>query len=221
MAKKTYTIRLYRTHDHDLVTFIETHQFNLVRAVYSALTAFSKGEVFVISIPPERIDGNLVLNRVYSRLLTLDTNKDADAIAVMDKLKDGSKNNFLKNLLRLYLCNPMSEQFLKDTGDTDFFYQKFEIFRKGKKEVHAGKLTKIKDKTALPKQIQTTANYTTQNKKKPPTAEKDNTIKNDFVPTQPLGVIEEPDYETAVNDINSIGDQQESDEITDMFSTLV
>lgn len=209
MGKKSYTIRLYRTHDRDLITFIETHQFNIVKAVYCALTAFSKGESFVISIPPEREDGQITLARIYTRLLTLDTEEDAEAIEIMDKLKDGSKNNFLKNLLRLYLCNPMSEQFLNDTADADFFYQKFAIFRAGKQEVHAGKLVVHKEKPASPGGEQ---------KKKPQTVPP---ATAQIKPKKQHTVIDEPDYESVSTVESNAVDDPENDAITEMFSSIL
>lgn len=217
MAKKKYTIRLYRTHDHDLITFVETHQFNIVKAIYSALTAFSNGETFVISIPPMREDGHLNFNRVYTRLLTLDTKQDAAAVQIMDKLKDGSKNNFLKNLLRLYLCNPMSEQFLKDVNDADFFYQRFAIFREGKRQVEAGKLAKTtKRKNTGDQQKKITKKIVSDKENDAPAA-----IEKEIEVVQDNHVIDEPDYETAMNDINNVGNKEENDDITAMFSAIL
>lgn len=161
MAKLRYTIRLYRLHDLDLITFAETHEFNVIRAMYSSLSAFAKGEAFVIEIPPRREQKPPQLNRVYIKALTLDDEKDRAAVAVINTIAPGYRNSFLKNLLRLYLCNPLSEEFFKETkrnrntGDiiyvtpqseieekNDIFTEKFQIFKEGKKMVQAGKLKK-------------------------------------------------------------------------------
>lgn len=134
MKKVRVTIRLYRMHDLDLITFVELHELNLQKAVYCALTSFTKGELFLIKIPPRRESGKeLKLNRVYAFTMLLDVEKDKDAILLLSKINDGKRNNFLKNLLRLYLCNPMSEMFLKDESDVDYFYDKFGIFRTGRR----------------------------------------------------------------------------------------
>lgn len=134
MKKVRVTIRLYRMHDLDLITFVELHELNLQKAVYCALTSFTKGELFLIKIPPRRESGKeLKLNRVYAFTMLLDTEKDKDAILLLSKITDGKRNNFLKNLLRLYLCNPMSEMFLESETDVEYFYDKFAIFRTGRR----------------------------------------------------------------------------------------
>ncbi len=139
MAKKTYIIRLYRIHDLDLITFIETHHFDLAKGVYSALTAFSKGEMFIINIPPKREEKLGDFKRTYARLLSLDTEKDAAAINLMSKIKNGYHNSFLKNILRLYLSYPISERFLNEENDMKDFDKMFDIFRESRRTVNAGK----------------------------------------------------------------------------------
>ena len=151
MAKVRYTMRFYRVHDLDIVTFIETHEFNISHAMYSALSAFSNGEAFVIKIPPRRRADLPQLRRVYSRALILDTEKDAKAISILSLIKPGYRNSFLKNLLRQYLCFPLSEEFLDDQESVSYFDDLFSVFRKDRKVAEAGSLikeTKEKKKSA-------------------------------------------------------------------------
>lgn len=166
MPKTRYTIRLYRMHDLDLITFIETHEFNVVKAIYSSLSAFAKGEVFVIEVPPRRIQKLPPLNRSYTKALILDNETDEDAIKILNQIAPGYRNSFLKQLLRMYLCHPLSEEFfrvVKKAKDSDtvifetpqhevdekseLFYQMFGIFREGKKSVKAGKLRARRSQT--------------------------------------------------------------------------
>lgn len=159
MAKIRYTVRLYRLHDLDLITFLETHEFSVIRGIYSSLSAFAKGELFVIEIPPRREKKLPALNRVYIKALTLDTEKDKEAVEVLSQIAPGYRNSFMKHLLRLYLCNPLSEEFFrtvkheKGTDNVIFetpqaevdeknehFMEMFKIFRDGKKVVPAGKI---------------------------------------------------------------------------------
>lgn len=220
MSKKKYTIRLYRSHDHDLITFMECHQFNIIKAIYSSLTAFSHGDLFIIKIPPKRENGAIDLNRVYTRQLALDTKQDAEAIAVLEKLKNGSKNNFLKNLLRLYLCYPLAESALLDEEDMEWFYEKFAIFRLGKREAAAGKLKKVS------KQEQQTE---PDGQERKPTVEKampEKKVPKKAVPQhKPAAVVEEPDYETAISDIedfqSNIEKNDNDNDVTDMFSAIL
>lgn len=147
MAKVRYTMRFYRVHDLDIVTFIETHEFNISHAMYSALSAFSRGDVFVIRVPPRRKADLPQLRRVYSRALILDTEKDAEAISILSLIKPGYRNSFLKNLLRQYLCFPLSEEFLDDQETVSYFDDLFSVFRKDKRIAEAGSLKKEKDKS--------------------------------------------------------------------------
>lgn len=136
--KKKYFIRLYRAHDLDLITFIQTHRFNLNHAIYVALTSFSNNEVFIIAVPPKRDVVASKLKRVYSYTLVLDVEKDIKAIQVLDKIKNGYKNNFIKNLLRLYLCYPLAEAFLEDEAEMAFFENQFKEFKKNRRLAEAG-----------------------------------------------------------------------------------
>lgn len=139
------TLRLYRMHDLDIITFVETHKLDFRKAMYCALKAFSKGEVFVIDIPPKREEGSeLDLRRVYSLMMYLDTERDKEVIEMLSKIKEGCRNNFMKNLLRLYLCHPMSEVFLNHEEEDAYFAEKFMIFKQGKRITDAGSEVKIR-----------------------------------------------------------------------------
>lgn len=148
MGKIRYTVRLYRLHDMDLITFIFTRKFDVMRAIYSSVTAFAKGEVFVVEVPP-RTDTNLPqLRRVYTKALILDEEKDKKAIEMINRVQPGRRNNFFKNLLRIYLACPFSEDFFEDPSDIDWFEKKIEIFRAGRKVVKAGKVRGEEGKVA-------------------------------------------------------------------------
>lgn len=126
-VKERYTVRLYRLHDLDLITFAVAHQFNIMGAIYAALSAFAKGKTFSFKIPPRRTEKLPQLRRVYIKVLTLDTEKDKDAIGILSNIVPGCRNSFLKNLLRLYLCTPLSEEYFKevkkDRGSGEVLYQ--------------------------------------------------------------------------------------------------
>lgn len=142
MSKIRYTIRLYRLHDLDLITFIMTHEFDIMHAIYSSVTAFAKGEAFLISIPPITKSEMPQLRRVYTKTLILDTEKDTLTISMLDRITPGKRNNFFKNLLRLYLMYPFSECFFNNPEDLQYFEEKLKVFRTGQREVRAGKLKK-------------------------------------------------------------------------------
>ena len=143
MAKIRYTVRLYRLHDLDLITFVLTHEFDIMHAIYSAVTAFCKGEAFVIKIPPLRHQELPQLRRIYTKALVLDDKQDKAVIEMINKIKPGKRNNFFKNLLRLYLMYPFSEEFFESKDDTPYFEDKLKAFRSDQREVCAGKTRKV------------------------------------------------------------------------------
>lgn len=136
MAIKKYHIRLYKIHDLDLITFIEERQFILCKAVYACLKAFCNGKVFVISQPPKQTSGR-GYKRVYQQILKLDTETDQDEIQLLDAIAPGYRNNFLKNLLRLYLACPATELFFRQ--DPGPWMDKFEVFRDGRRQAAVGR----------------------------------------------------------------------------------
>lgn len=138
MAKKRYTIRFYTMHDLDLITFALTHDFDITKAIYSSVTAFARGEAFIISVPPPVRDNMPEKRRVFVKALVLDSDKDHEAIEMIDRITPGRRNNFFKNLLRLFLMYPFSEYFFDDPADLEFFESKLAAFRNGR-EAQAGK----------------------------------------------------------------------------------
>ena len=213
MGKIRYTIRLYRIHDLDLITFVEQHEFNIAKAIYSSLSAFSKGDHFIIEIPPKRKAQLPDLKRVYRKPIYLDEEKDKAAIELLDKIQKGYRNNFLKNLLRLYLCTPVSVSFLNDENDEAYFYKLFEIFKENKRIAKAGKLhTKLSTELEIDRIARVNSN--------------DNLVKEKSEPSSDFGNEEKSMNETKQinNDENktSTDDYESNDsaDITSMFSGL-
>ena len=170
MSKVRYTIRLYRLHDLDLITFIFTHEFDLMHAVYSAVKAFANNEAFIIKIPPITATELPQLRRVYTKSLILDTEKDKDAIDMIERIIPGRRNNFFKNLLRLYLMYPFSEYFFESKEDLKFFEDKLKVFRTGQREVRAGKAKRQGRNEELSSSASNNRNASTENNEKKETA---------------------------------------------------
>ena len=137
MAKKQYKVRVYRLHDLDIVSWICTREFNLVRAVYSVLKAFCKGETFLIETPPKReVDIPVsTLGRVYQRSLYLDPEEDEEVIELLDSIASGYRNCFMKNLLRQYIVIPVDESFLAAGVDVGNYLHQFDVLKEGKKVI--------------------------------------------------------------------------------------
>lgn len=142
--KRVYQkIRLYKAHDLDLISFLDSHHMDFRKAVYCSLTAFAKGELFVIKIPP-RIPNPGPLRRKYEFNLSLNPETDRAVIDMIDGITNGYKNNFIKNLLRMYLCTPISAEFLKDPSRISLFEEKFRMFKRGRRIADAAKVKRAR-----------------------------------------------------------------------------
>ena len=202
MSKIRYTIRLYRLHDLDLITFIMTHEFDIMHAIYSSVSAFAKGEAFLISIPPINNSEMPQLRRVYTKTLILDTEKDALTISMLNRISPGKRNNFIKNLLRLYLMYPFSESFFKSPEDLQYFEEKLKVFRTGQREVRAGRLKKSRYiKTELSSQNSTVESPAEEIKQANP--DNNQSVIKDAI-TSSTEVMQEPDLSTSGTDDDEI-----------------
>lgn len=202
MSKIRYTIRLYRLHDLDLITFIMTHEFDIMHAIYSSVSAFAKGEAFLISIPPINNSEMQQLRRVYTKTLILDTEKDALTISMLNRISPGKRNNFIKNLLRLYLMYPFSESFFKSPEDLQYFEEKLKVFRTGQREVRAGRLKKSRYiKTELSSQNSTVESPAEEIKQVNP--DNNQSVIKDAI-TSSTEVMQEPDLSTSGTDDDEI-----------------
>ena len=138
MAKKRLKIRLYSPHDLDLIALMLNYEIDLRVALYCAATAFSKHEFYAIDLPRKR-ENALKTKRVYHVDLLLDTEKDEKLLDILEQIMPGYRNNFMKNILRLYLCYPITDSFLIDKEQFPAFQKLFEIFTKERKVIEAGR----------------------------------------------------------------------------------
>lgn len=212
MAKKTFRIKLYYPHDLDLISLMLTHEMNFTKAVYCALTAFCKGEVFALKIPPLR---NTVLpkKRQYNKDLNLYTEKDLDAIELLMKIAPGYRNNFLKNLLRLYIMHPATESFLQYQEEMPLFDDYFSIFRNGKKVADAATL-KNKSKLSNKKKKTEYLKSTKQD------SEKQSRIPHETIPKEigkNIQLIPNNTDEIITDTVTT----EESENLTDLFAALL
>lgn len=148
MAKIQYTVRFYRAHDMDIIFLALTRDFDVMRAIYSAATAFSHGQAFVIEIPPPETDSLPQMKYSYRHMLCLDRDKDSDLISLLERVRPGYRNSFLKNLLRLYLACPFNEHFFLSPGDMAVFEDRMQGIRQGRRTAKAGAKGKGGVKTA-------------------------------------------------------------------------
>lgn len=154
-------MRFYRMHDMDLLS-LEQRGISLTQAVYKALDAFIKGESLKFELPPK--DESKTFNKKrYYKILILDKTVDEDKIKFLEGFGKGGRNNFLKNLLRMYICRPYSEEFVKEDEFINELDEKSKIFiservideiKEWKKRTHKRK-NKLKDENIKDKDTKT------------------------------------------------------------------
>lgn len=109
--KKLFKIRFYKAHDLDLIKFIESRCLDTNKAFYCVLKSYCKNEVFGIKLPKLSGIEERRYKSVYQRNLVLYEGKDDDIIELLTSIRPGYRNNFMKNLLRQYLCVPIVEDY--------------------------------------------------------------------------------------------------------------
>ena len=216
MSKVRYTMRFYRAHDLDLITFIETHEFNIMHAVYSALNAFVSGEVFVIEIPPRR-QSTVEYQRVYNRALFLDSERDKEAVELLSSVSPGYRNSFLKNLLRLYLCCPFSEEYFISNDGAEKAMEMTSVFRTDRRVAQAGTIRK-KEKRKERKKAGTEF---------PAESEKENKKEKNSVPEKHKAVTIPDSYFSSLEQNDKPEEKEKNDEntgeedINDIFNGIM
>lgn len=141
---KKYAIRFHYAHDIDIISIYENYEFDLTKAIYCSLTAFCNGEIFAIKMPQKREKPFKYPRRILFKRLILDEKRDEKAIKLIERINKGYRNNFLKNLLRLYLSIPLSDQFVDSESDKEVLTEMFMLFRYGRKEVDAASFVDAK-----------------------------------------------------------------------------
>lgn len=125
MDEKCYNVRLYVTHDLDLVS-LYLKGYHLSLAIREAVTALCEGRVFRYRIK-DQADAKRNDRKIISLRVRFDREEDEDVISLLERLPN--KNLFLKNVLRLYLLRPF-ESLETDMDDNTFFESKFQAFKR-------------------------------------------------------------------------------------------
>lgn len=133
--RRGYIVRLYQTHDSDLILYALTHDVDMVVALYVSLSAYVRGQKFTLDSPV--LDRPLPnsLRRSYSLQLRLDEQKDKKLIQVLDSIQAGYRNIFFRTILRLYLNTPINIHQLNDSEDMNIFTRCKDAFQSGTRVV--------------------------------------------------------------------------------------
>ena len=106
-------IRLYHYHDLDLVSLYREGRISVSKAVKYTLNAFAQKRYVGLEVGCKKCEKTA--KPVYMFNIMLDEKKDKDAIDLLNKIEKGFRNNFIKLLLREYLCFTLPECYtMKD-----------------------------------------------------------------------------------------------------------
>lgn len=118
-------IKLYSYHDLDLVSLYKTGRIAFPETTRQVLNSYARKEVY--KVRPLPLNENRaakypqkMYRKFYHYHVDLDNKEDADAIRLMRTITDGYRNNFIKSVLRQYLCGIFTEEYSKE-GDARFF----------------------------------------------------------------------------------------------------
>lgn len=118
-------IKLYSYHDLDLVSLYKTGRIAFPETTRQVLNSYARKEVYKVRLLPLNEDRaakypQKMYRKFYHYHVDLDEVEDADAIRLIKMITEGYRNNFIKSVLRQYLCGVFIEEYSKD-GSANFF----------------------------------------------------------------------------------------------------
>lgn len=115
------TIRLYKTHDLDLIMLTKSSDFKIQKAIYSALCGFVRNNILKIKIPEDFKQGNIPTAQECPNIVQLqifiDEEKDKDVVEWLLKCKGGYRNALIKNIARSFFEVPLFSLYFLEKED--------------------------------------------------------------------------------------------------------
>lgn len=130
-------VKLYSFHDMDLLALYKSGRIVFSETTRQILNSYARKEVYRVKLLPTnhkrlaRYPSD-VFKKYYSYHIELREDRDADAIRLIKSISEGFRNNFIKVLLRQYLCGTFVASYNVD-GDSSFFEEMSSLFQ-GEKE---------------------------------------------------------------------------------------
>ena len=137
-------IRLYHYHDLDLVSLYREGRLSIPKAVKYSLNAFAEKRYVRLETNNKKCEK--IARPVYTFNIILNEKKDKKAIELLDKIDKGFRNNFMKQLLRVYLGFALPECYMTAENLVYFSERENEIFKE-RKTVPAPAVRNVKKKT--------------------------------------------------------------------------
>ena len=147
-------VKLYSYHDMDLVGLYKTGKIVFPETTRQILNSYAKKEVYRVKL----LDTNYKrlarypsdsYRKYYHYHVVLDEEKDADAIDLLNHITPGYRNNFIKVLLRQYLCGALLSAYSVDDS-AKLFREMSDLFQ-GDMEEREIKQTKTEVNQSLKK----------------------------------------------------------------------
>lgn len=144
-------VKLYSYHDMDLVSLYKTGQVSFPETTRQILNSYANKEAYKVRLletNTKRLSRypSDSYRKYYHYHVVLDKNDDRDAVRLLKRITPGYRNNFIKAILRQYLCGAFIADYSID-GDTKFFDEMSRRFQ-GDREERDVKLEKRKKKKA-------------------------------------------------------------------------
>lgn len=139
MSKKVRVeIKLYTYHDMDLVALYKTGQIVFPETTRQVLNSYANKEVYrVIPLPPNEKKvlkySNDAYKKFYHYYVLLDEKEDKAAIDLIEHIEPGFRNNFIKAILRQYLCGLFSSAYSTEQS-AKFFNEMSRLIQSGREE---------------------------------------------------------------------------------------
>lgn len=110
-------LRIYRTHDHDLMALYQTNTVNIAQATKKAIIAYYTGEPLCISTKPSVCKDITQMPLKKEFIFNIE---ERDAIGItkwIQGIEKGYRNCLFKNILRHYLEDPGIQLFRDDSWE--------------------------------------------------------------------------------------------------------
>ena len=118
-------VKLYSYHDMDLVGLYKTGKISFPETTRQILNSYANKDVYKVKVLKTNEDRLAKypkdsFRKYYHYHVLLDKKTDADAIALLKRITPGYRNNFIKVVLRQYLCGVFLPEYFVE-GDNRFF----------------------------------------------------------------------------------------------------
>ena len=131
-------VKLYSYHDMDLVSLYKTGRVSFPETTRQILNSYANKEankVRLLEVDEKRLTRypSDSYRKYYHYHVVLDEKDDADAVGLLKRITPGYRNNFIKAILRQYLCGVFISDY-SINGDSKFFDEMSRRFQGDREE---------------------------------------------------------------------------------------